>query len=92
MLVIDEYTIKDTREVMGNWCAKLRKMSKVSQIDLAEELAISHKTIANLESGKNFTIDTFLKVIKHYNKQELFNAFIADQLRKELETQDVSFY
>lgn len=77
LLVLDENTIKDTRAEIGSWCVALRKQHKVSQIDLATALGLSHKTMANLENGRNFTIYIFLKVIKHFDKQDAFHAYIA---------------
>lgn len=42
----------------------LRKQRGLSQIQLANSIDVSRTTIQNLELGKNFTVDTILKVLK----------------------------
>jgi transcriptional regulator with XRE-family HTH domain len=56
-----------------------RKQQKLSQQDLAEQLELSRITIQNLESGKNFTIDTLLKVFNHFDVLVGFNQFLIDK-------------
>ncbi len=59
--------IKDVKEDLGQAVKLLRKRHKLSQSELADLLALSRITIQNLESGKNFTIDTLLKVLQHFD-------------------------
>ena len=56
-----------------------RKEQKLSQQELAELLELSRITIQNLESGKNFTIDTLLKVFNHFDLLVGFNQFLIDK-------------
>jgi transcriptional regulator with XRE-family HTH domain len=44
--------------------------------ELAERLELSRITIQNLESGKNFTIDTLLKVLQYFDKLAALNDFV----------------
>ena len=50
--------IKDVKTEIGKLVKSLHKKQKLSQQELAEQLDLSRITIQNLESGKNFTIDT----------------------------------
>jgi transcriptional regulator with XRE-family HTH domain len=56
-----------------------RKQQKLSQQELADQLELSRITIQNLESGKNFTIDTLLKVFNHFDVLVGFNQFLMDK-------------
>jgi transcriptional regulator with XRE-family HTH domain len=56
--------IKDVKRELGDLIKALRKQRGFSQKELAERLNISRTTIQNLELGKNFTVDTILKVMK----------------------------
>lgn len=58
--------IKDVKSEIGQLVRSYRKRDKISQEDLANKLDLSRITIQNLESGKNFTIDTLLKVVQHF--------------------------
>ena len=73
-------TIKEVQEEFGEWCKSLRKNEKMTQQELAEQLAVSRITIANLEKGKNFTIDTFLKVMQYFGQLEKINQFIKSTI------------
>jgi len=76
--------IKDVKSEIGQLVKSYRKQHKLSQQDLADELELSRITIQNLESGKNFTIDTLLKVLNHFEVLVEFNQFLIDK-RKENE-------
>jgi transcriptional regulator with XRE-family HTH domain len=76
--------IKDVKSEIGQLVKSYRKQQKLSQQDLAEELELSRITIQNLESGKNFTIDTLLKVLNYFDVLVEFNQFLIDK-RKENE-------
>ena len=76
--------IKDVISEIGRLVKSYRKQQKLSQQDLAEKLELSRITIQNLESGKNFTIDTLLKVFNHFDVLVGFNQFLMDK-RDEIE-------
>jgi len=71
--------IKDVKSEIGQLVKSLRKKQKLSQQELAEQLDLSRITIQNLESGKNFTIDTLLKIFKHFDVLIGFNQFLTDK-------------
>ncbi len=76
--------IDDVKKEMGIFAKTLRKREKLSQKALAERLNISRLTIQNMESGRNFTIDTFLLVMEHFQKlNELNSWFKARRLEQE---------
>ena len=71
--------IKDVKSEIGQLVKSYHKQQKLSQQDLAEQLELSRITIQNLESGKNFTIDTLLKVFNHFDVLVGFNQFLMDK-------------
>lgn len=62
--------IKEVKEKIGDLMKIKRKQMNLTQIELADKLGVSRNTIQNLESGKNFTIDTLFKVMKHFDLLE----------------------
>lgn len=78
----DEKTIADTKARIGELTAMMRKNNGMSQGELAVQLAVSRFTITNLESGKNVTIDTLLKVFRHFGTLDRLSSFIQ-QLSEE---------
>jgi transcriptional regulator with XRE-family HTH domain len=71
--------INDVKSEFGQLVKSLRKKHKLSQQELAERLDLSRITIQNLESGKNFTIDTLLKVFNHFDAMVGLNQFLIDK-------------
>lgn len=78
-MIAGNLKIKDVKTEIGQLVKSLRKKQKLSQQELAEQLDLSRITIQNLESGKNFTIDTLLKVFKHFDVLIGFNQFLIDK-------------
>jgi transcriptional regulator with XRE-family HTH domain len=72
--------IKETKLKFGKLVKALRKRESISQTELAELLDLSRITIQNLESGKNFTIDTILKVAQHFNLLDNLNELLTQQI------------
>jgi len=56
--------IKEVKNEIGSLIKAIRKQRGISQLQLAESIDVSRTTIQNLEIGKNFTVDTILKVLK----------------------------
>lgn len=56
--------IRDVKNELGALVKALRKQRGMSQAQLASSLNVSRTTIQNMELGKNFTVDTILKVLK----------------------------
>lgn len=69
-------TIKELKTNLGNWCKQLRKGEKLTQKQLAEELALSPLTISKLENGENPTIETLLKVLQYFDELKSLNEFV----------------
>ena len=88
--MFDSVEIKEVKNEAGQLIKIIRKKRKISQTALAETLDISRNTIQNLESGKNFTIDTLFKVLKEFDMLDK----VYDQLLKAKEdlTQVRSLY
>jgi transcriptional regulator with XRE-family HTH domain len=68
--------IKDVKSEIGQLVKSYRKREKLSRQELAEKLELSRITIQNLESGRNFTIDTLLKVLQYFDLLSAFNDFV----------------
>jgi len=62
--MFESVEIKDIKLEIGALIKALRKQRKISQSELARSLDVSRTTIQNLELGRNYNIDTILKVLK----------------------------
>jgi len=65
--MFQDIKIKDIKVSLGSLTKTLRKKHKLSQQALANELNVSRITIQNVEAGKNYTIDTLLKILQHFD-------------------------
>ena len=74
--MFDPIEVKDVKNNIGLLIKAIRKQRSISQQQLAASLDVSRTTIQNLEKGKNFTVDTLLKVLKELD--------LLDQLHAEL--------
>lgn len=77
--MLDFITIKEVKANLGVWCKQLRKSQKLTQKQLADELALSPLTISKLENGENPTIETLLKVLQYFNEMQAFNQFVINK-------------
>lgn len=68
--MFDTVEIKDIKNEIGLLVKAMRKQRGISQVKLAQSLDVSRTSIQNLELGKNFTIDTILKVLKEMDLLE----------------------
>lgn len=73
-------TIQEVKDNLGAWCKGLRKSEKLTQKQLADELALSPLTISKLENGENPTLETLLKVIQYFNEMDAFNQYIKQRV------------
>lgn len=76
---LEAIKIKDVKEKIGDWLKGMRKGKNLSQDELAIELNLSRITIQNLESGKNITIDTLLKVLQYFDALDNFHQYISNE-------------
>ena len=79
--MLEVLNIKDVKKEIGHAIKFLRKRNKISQSELAELLDLSRITIQNLESGKNFTINTLLKVLQHFDLLQELNQEIKSVVK-----------
>ncbi len=78
-MFIKNIKIKDIKLEIGQLVKSFRKRDKISQEELAEKLNLSRITIQNLEAGKNFTIDTLLKVLQHFDLLNSLDEILKDK-------------
>jgi len=76
---LNEATLGDVRAAIGGWCAAMRRTRGANQAELAENLGLSRATVSCLERGGNFTIDTLLKVLRHFGEMDAFHGFVMDR-------------
>ena len=74
--MFERIEIKDVKVEIGRLVRVVRKQRKLTQSEVAERLAVSRNTIQNLESGKNFTINTLFKALKEFD--------LLDQVHREI--------
>jgi len=74
--MFDTVEIKEVKNEIGLLVKALRKQRGWSQSEMAKAIDVSRTTIQNLELGRNFTVDTFLKVMKEMD--------LLTQLNKEV--------
>ncbi len=72
--MFDSVEIKEVKNEIGLLVKAIRKQRGFSQIQLAKALDVSRTSIQNLELGKNFTIDTLLKVLKEMDLLDQLNS------------------
>ena len=73
-------SINDVKNNFGEWCKQLRKRDKLTQQQLAAELALSPLTISKLENGENPTIETLLKVLQYFDEIKSLNGFVVNKI------------
>ncbi len=78
--MLNSVTIKDVKIKIGEWCKQKRQSYKLSQGDLAAALDMSRVTIQQLESGKNVTLDSLLKVVNHFDGLETLHSLIKQNI------------
>ena len=76
--MLNRLNIKEVKVEIGRLVRVLRKREKLSQQELADKLNISRITIQNIEAGKNFTIDTLLKILNEFDLLSEINQFFQD--------------
>lgn len=72
--------VSDVKINIGMLIKKMRVKKKLSQEELAKRLNLSRITIQNIERGNNFTIDTYLLILQHFDEIESFNSYIQSKI------------
>jgi len=72
--------VHDVKKDLGSLIKKMRVKRKLTQEALAQSLNLSRITIQNIERGKNFTIDTYLLILQHFDEIASLNDFIKAKL------------
>ncbi|WP_109696606.1 helix-turn-helix domain-containing protein [Chitinophaga deserti] len=76
----NDLTVYKVKSHIAELSKTLRVVEGISQDQLAEQLNMSRNTIKNVEGAKNATLDTFLKVLQHFDLLEKFDDFIRDSI------------
>ncbi len=87
--MFDIIEIKDVKKEIGALVKALRKQRGLSQTQLSESLNVSRTTIQNLELGRNFTIDTLLKVMEEVDLLQQLNNEIVKAKNQVINTKSL---
>ncbi len=87
--MFDTIEIKDVKKEIGALVKALRKQRGLSQTQLSESLNVSRTTIQNLELGRNFTIDTLLKVMEEVDLLQQLNNEIVKAKNQVINTKSL---
>jgi transcriptional regulator with XRE-family HTH domain len=69
----EQVKIKDVKTEIGQFVRVIRKRHDLTQEELAQLLNISRITV------QNFTIDTLLKVLEHFDLLKELNTLVKDK-------------
>ena len=78
--MLEHRTIKTVKSDIGILIRLLRKQEKLTQEELAEKLGLSRMTIKNIESGQNATLETFFKILRHFDVLDNFASLIEEEI------------
>jgi len=78
--MLNNINIKSVKVKTGDLLKLLRKRAGVTQEQLGEQLGLSRITIQNIESGKNATMDTLLKVLQHWDMLGSFYGYVEQEI------------
>ena len=84
-MIFDNVKIKYVKSSVGILIKLFRKKNGITQQELSVALDLSRITIQNMEAGKNYTIDTLLKILQHLDLLEEINNEIT-QVIEDIET------
>jgi len=72
--------INDVKIDVGKLIKQMRAQRNMTQQDLANQLNLSRITVQNIERGNNFTIDTFLLILQHFDEIASFSEYIKSKM------------
>ena len=85
-MIFDNIKIKDVKSSIGVLIKTLRKKNGITQKELADTLNLSRITIQHVEAGKNYTIDTVLKILQHLDVLQELNSEITQLIEDDKNT------
>lgn len=77
--MFDPIKITDIKNQLVELTLALRSKHGLSQEQLADKIGVSRITIQNLESAKNVTLDTLLKVLHYFDLLEKLHLFLKNE-------------
>lgn len=78
--MFENIEIKDVKIEVGRLVKSVRKQRNLTQTEVAERLGVSRNTVQNLETGKNFTINTLFKILKEFDLLErLYREVLSER-------------
>ena len=77
--MFDPIKITDVKNQLVELTLSLRSKHGLSQEQLADKIGVSRITIQNLESAKNVTLDTLLKVLHYFDLLEKLHLFLKNE-------------
>ena len=78
--MLDSINIKNVKLRVSDLVKLFRKREGLTQEQLGEKLGLSRITIQNLESGKNATIDTLLKVLQYFDLLNGLYEYLGNEI------------
>jgi DNA-binding XRE family transcriptional regulator len=65
---LDGEILQEVGEGVRSW----RKQRGLSQTQLAQNIGVGRSTIVNIEDGKGINLSHFIKILKHFGKEDKF--------------------
>jgi len=87
--MVETRKIAEVKKEVGQLMKLLRKRQKLTQTKLADRIDVSRNTIKNLESGKNFTIDTLLIALKEFDMLDVVYQEVLKHKQDIIETKSL---
>ena len=87
--MLNSVKIKDVKLITGELIKTVRKQHQLTQSQLAEALDISRLTVQNVEKGKNYTIDTLLKIVQYFDLLQELHELLLQVLEDKKQTKSL---
>ncbi len=77
-MIFEKANIKEVKNEIGLLCKQMRQAYGLSQQELGDALGLSRFTIQKFESGQNATLDTVLKIMRHFDLLDKLHLAVKD--------------